>query len=323
MNVNGIGMIPSPLAIVGTTASGKSALAMALARRRPDIEIVSVDSMQVYRGMDIGTAKASAADQAEVPHHGLDLVEPWQDFTLTQFQTAVNAAIDDVARRNKRALLVGGTGLYLRSVIDALTIPPRFPEVLAELEAEADTLALHQRLMVLDPLAASRMEPNNRRRILRALEVCVGSGQPFSSFGPGLENYPATSFVLVGIKRERAWLDERIASRYQQQMAAGFLDEVTQLLSHPRGWSRTASQALGYKELAGYITGETTLDDALELAIRRTRQFARRQERWFRRDPRIIWLNTRDGANDETDTIGESEQLLSSLLQIWDNQTNR
>lgn len=311
--------LPPPLALVGATASGKSALALALAKKRREAEIISVDSMQVYRRMDIGTAKASEVERAAVAHHGIDVVEPWETFTLTDFQRVVKEAIAEVQSRGQRPLLVGGTGLYLRSVIDGLTVPPRFPEVHSKLEQEPDTLALYQRLHHLDPLGASRMEPMNRRRILRALEVTVGSGQPFSSFGPGLESYPPTRFLLVGIKRDRSWLDQKILERYQQQMEVGFLAEVRALVSHPKGLSKTAGQALGYKELAAHLAGEMSLDDALDLAIRRTRQFARRQERWFRRDPRIIWLTPNNATADQSDSLDLEEELLDELLHIWDN----
>jgi tRNA dimethylallyltransferase len=282
---------PAPLAIVGPTASGKSALALALARARPGVELVSVDSMQVYRGMDIGTAKPTAAERAEVPHHGLDLVDPCDEFTLAQFQSAITDAIADVESRGGWPVLVGGTGLYVQAVVDELDIPGRFPEVLAEIEADPDTEGLHRRLAALDPQAAARMEPGNRRRVLRALEVTVGSGHPFSSYGPGLDRYPPSRIRLVGLDRHRDELDRRIADRYRAQLSEGFVDEVRRLVDDPRGWSRTAAQALGYKELAAHLRGECTLDEALELAERRTRRFARRQQRWFRRDPRIRWLD--------------------------------
>ncbi|MGY6502172.1 MAG: tRNA (adenosine(37)-N6)-dimethylallyltransferase MiaA [Acidimicrobiales bacterium] len=296
----------APLALVGTTASGKSSLALAIARRQPDVELVSVDSMQVYRGMDIGTATPSPAEQAEIRHHCIDLVDPWDEFTLAQFQTAVHDAVADVEARGRRPLLVGGTGLYLRAVIDDLEIPGRFPDVLAELESDSDTVALHQRLVGLDPVAASRMEPGNRRRVLRALEVTLGSGRPFSSYGPGLDAHPPTRYRLVGIARDRAVIDRRIAARYRDQMVAGFLDEVAVLLHEPRGWSRTASQALGYKELADHLRGACDLDEAVHLAERRTRRFARRQERWFRRDPRITWLPA-----DDVDEASLVDQVLA------------
>ena len=278
-----------PLVIVGPTASGKSDLAMGVARLIGGAEIVTLDSMQVYRGMDVGTATPAAAEQAEVPHHLINLVDPGEEFAVAELQARATNVIQEIRGRDAVPVLVGGTGLYVRSVIDDLKIPGRYPEVRAELEADPDTEALHRRLADLDPMAAGRMEPTNRRRVVRALEVTIGSGQPFSSYGPGLGHYPPTPFVQVGLRWDRDRLDERIASRYQQQMAAGFLDEVRALAERPI--SRTASQALGYKELLEHVQGGTTLDEALELAIVRTRRFARRQERWFRRDLRIRWLD--------------------------------
>lgn len=279
-----------PVALVGPTASGKSDVALAVARRLGDVEIVSVDSMQVYRGMDIGTAKPSAAERAEVPHHLLDVADPAESFSVGAYQELARAALADIERRGRRALLVGGTGLYLSAVVDELTLPGRFPEVAASLEAEPDTGVLHRRLADLDPVAAARMEPTNRRRIVRALEVTVGSGRPFSTFGPGLEAYPPTRIRLVGIDIDRPTLDERIAERYRRQLDAGFLDEVAALRSRPEGWSTTAAQALGYKELALHLDGRCSLAGAVDLAERRTRTFARRQQRWFRRDPRVTWV---------------------------------
>jgi tRNA dimethylallyltransferase len=276
--------------LVGATASGKSALALALARRDPTWELVSADSMQVYRGMDIGTAKPTAAERAEVPHHLLDLLEPWEDGTVAWFQGEARRAIADIERRGRRALLVGGTALYVQAVVDDLDIPGQYPEVRAILESDPDTTALHAQLVELDPLAASRMEATNRRRILRALEVTMGSGRPFSGYGPGLDAHPPTGFTMVGLKREADEVRARIVDRYRQQMAAGFLDEVRRLRDHPRGISRTAGQALGYKELLEHLDGTLTLDEAIDLAIRRTGRFARRQWAWFRRDPRIQWL---------------------------------
>jgi tRNA dimethylallyltransferase len=278
------------LGLVGATASGKSALAMALARRHPDLEIVAVDSMQVYRGMDIGTATPTAAEQAEVRHHLIDVVDPDDDYTVSRYQRDCLAALADIERRGRRALLVGGTGLYLRAITDGLEIPGQFPEVRAPLDAEPDTAALFARLEQMDPLAARRMEPSNRRRVLRALEVTIGSGRPFSSFGPGLDAYPPAPFPVLALGLSRPDLDERIARRYAQQVADGFLDEVQALLDRPAGLSRTARQALGYAELLDHLEHATPLEQALDTAVRRTRRFARRQERWFRHDPRIEWV---------------------------------
>jgi tRNA dimethylallyltransferase len=278
------------LALVGVTASGKSAIAMEIARQLPDVELVSVDSMQVYRGMDIGTAKPSARDRAEVAHHLIDLADPSEDFTVTRFQAAARTVLADLEARGKRALLVGGTGLYLRSVIDQLTVPGEYPVARSVVEAEPDTSRLHRQLAGLDPVAAARMEPTNRRRVVRALEVCLGSGRPFSSFGPGLAVYPPSRFDLVGVSLPASVVAERIAARYRAQMQAGFLDEVRALAGRTGGLSRTARQALGYRQLLAHVEGGVPLDVALDEAVRKTRAFARRQRAWFQRDPRIRWL---------------------------------
>jgi tRNA dimethylallyltransferase len=291
---------------VGATASGKSALALDLARHDPSWELVSADSMQVYRGMDIGTAKPTPGEQAEVPHHLLDRLDPWEDGTVAWFQAEAQQAIAAIEGRGHRALLVGGTALYVHAVVDVLDIPGQYPEVRAILESDDDTAALYAQLAELDPLAAGRMESTNRRRVLRALEVTMGSGRRFSSYGPGLGVHPPTEFTMVGVRRENDDLRARIVARYERQMRAGFLDEVRRLRDDPRGISRTARQALGYKELLDHLDGPLTLDAALDLAIRRTRRFARRQLAWFRRDPRITWL----GADPDAD-----ENLLVDALR--------
>ena len=270
-------------ALVGGTATGKSAIAMAIAMLDPRWEIVTVDSMQVYRGMDIGTAKPSPSDRASVPHHLIDVAEPSDDYDLRTYQRAASDVLVDIERRGQRALLVGGTALYLRAVVDDLTLPGRFPDVRAVLDDEPDTEGLHRRLHELDPVAAARMEPSNRRRVVRALEVTVGSGRPFSSFGPGLDQHPPTPFRLVALRWDRAALDARIHARFHAQMQAGFLDEVRRLVEDGPGLSRSAGQALGYRELLEHLGGTVTLDEAVELAIRRTRQFSRRQDKWFAR----------------------------------------
>jgi tRNA dimethylallyltransferase len=259
--------------------------------------------MQVYRGMDVGTAKPTPAERADVPHHLVDVADPWDDYTVGRFAADARTAVAGVTARGHRALLVGGTGLYLQSVVDDLQVPGRFPDVRAALEADPDTLGLHRRLAAVDPVAAGRMEPTNRRRVVRALEVTIGSGRPFSSFGPGLDAYPPSPFLLVGVRLPHDVVAARIAARYRQQMHDGFLDEVRRLLADPRGLSRTARQALGYRELAAHVEDGVPLDEALDLAVRRTRRFARRQASWFRRDPRIRWL---DGDDDP-------DQLLDSL----------
>ena len=292
-----------PLVILGATASGKSALALEVARLAGDVEIVSVDSMQVYRGMDIGTAKPSSGEQAEICHHLLDLCDPEEEFSVALYQSAARAALASIRARGKRAVLVGGTGLYLRAIVDELEMPAQYPEARASIEGTPDTNALYQRLLELDPIAAARIEPSNRRRLVRALEVTIGSGRPFSSYGPGLTAYPAVPFHLVGIQRDRADLDRRIALRYEQQMGQGFLQEVARLAERREGLSVTAGYALGYRELIEVVRGVRSLPEALEQARTRTRRFARRQQRWFRRDSRIRWRAATDNSVADAATL--------------------
>ncbi len=280
---------------------------MAVAAELPGIELVSIDSMQVYRGMDIGTATPSAEEQHSVRHHLIDLIDPTESFAVGEFQVRARSVLDDIRGRGAVPVLVGGTGLYLRAVIDDLEIPGQYPEVRAELEAEPDTAALHSRLAGLDPTAAARMEPTNRRRVQRALEVSLGSGRPFSSYGPGMATYPPTPFVQVALRWPRAELDRRIAARYERQLADGFLAEVETLRAG--GLSRTASHALGYRELLAHLDGECTLDEAIRTAITRTCRFARRQERWFRRDPRIQWI---DAPADTSRVVADWDKVRSN-----------
>lgn len=282
------------LAIIGATASGKSSLALEMARRRPGTELVSMDSMALYRGMDIGTAAPTAAERAEIPTHLLDLVDPDENYSVSMFQKAAQTAIGDITARSCRAVMVGGTGLHVRAVVDDLDIPGQWDDVRTDLDTETDTTALYARLVELDPVAAGRMKSTNRRRVVRALEVSIGSGQPFSSFGPGLEAYPPSPYTQVGLRVDRDRLDRRIADRYRRQLDEGFLDEVRRLADLPGGPSRSAAQALGYRELLSHLRGECTLDEAVDDAVAATRQFARRQERWFRRDPRIEWFDVGD-----------------------------
>jgi tRNA dimethylallyltransferase len=301
--------VTGAVAIVGPTASGKSAVALAVAERLGDVELLSIDSMQVYRGMDVGTAKPSPEERARVPHHLLDLVEPTHDFTVAEFQRAYRQAVADIASRGRRMILVGGTGLYHRAVIDDLDLPGEWPEIRSGLLAEAELLGpepLHARLATLDPAAAARIEPGNTRRTVRALEVCAGSGRPFSSFGPGLAVYPQTPIVQVGLRWDRDVLAARIERRVRAMIDAGLVDEVRALRTS--GLSRNASQALGYKELLAHLERAQPLDDAIEQIVVRTRQFAMRQLRWFQRDPRVRWVDVVD------DPVAESGPIVAAAL---------
>jgi tRNA dimethylallyltransferase len=289
------------LAIVGPTASGKSDVALAVAEQVPGVEVVSIDSMQVYRGMDIGTAKPTPEVRVRVPHHLIDLMEPSAEMSMSEFQRHAEHALADIDRRGAIAVAVGGTGLYVQAVLDRLEAPGRWPAVRAELEAELDAgtspADLHARLAALDPLAASRMEPSNERRIVRALEVCIGSGRAFSSFGPGMSSYPAIDTHIVGLRWPRPELARRIAARTATMLDAGWLDEVRALRSLGVELSSTARHALGYGELLAHLDGAMTLDDAIATTILRTQRYAVRQERWFRRDPRVTWVDMADASN--------------------------
>jgi tRNA dimethylallyltransferase len=279
----------SHVALVGPTGSGKSAHALALARANPDFEIVSVDAMCVYRGMDIGTAKPSPDDRAAVTHHLLDIVDPSDDYTVSRFQTDCANAVRAIEQRGRRALLVGGTGLYVRAAVDGLSVPPQFSGVKADLEAEPDTAALYARLRDLDAAAAAKIEPNNRRRIVRALEVCIGAGRPFSSYGPGIDTYGPTPFRLIGLWPSRVTMAERITRRFARMLDDGFVAEVDRLAQGPV--SRTARQALGYRQLFAHVEHARPLAECVDEAIAATIRFARRQRAWFRRDPRIAWFD--------------------------------
>ena len=270
-----------------------------------------MDAMAVYRGMDIGTGTPTAAETAEVPCGGIDLVGAECDYSVGAYQAAARTVLAGADGRGVAVIAVGGTGLYVRAVVDDLTIPGRYPAVRAELEAEADTAALHERLRRNDPVAAERTGPANRRRIVRALEVTLGSGRPFSSYGPGLLSYGPTRFTQVGLRLPRHLLDARIAERYRAQLAGGFLEEVRRLREAPAPLSATARQALGYRELLAHLDGRCSLTEATDEAVRRTRRFARRQERWFRRDPRIRWLDVRENPT----------EVLPALLELFDRCT--
>jgi tRNA dimethylallyltransferase len=282
------------VALVGATASGKSALAHRLALESSGrVEILCVDAMTVYRGMDLGTAKPTRVQRAEVNYHLLDLVEPSEEFTLAQYQAAARENAADVSDRGGAVLYVGGTGLYGRAVIDDFEIPGQYPRLRAELEAcaSSDLAALFAQLSELDPVAAGRMEPTNTRRIVRALEVTLGSGRPFSTYGAGLRTYGPVRVVQVGIRCDFQLLDERIESRFRGWIDQGLVEEVRSLAQSPHGLSRTARQAVGYRELLRHVEEGAPLEECVTEAITQSRRLARRQRSWFGRDPRIEWFD--------------------------------
>jgi tRNA dimethylallyltransferase len=282
---------------------------------------VSIDAMAVYRGLDIGT---ETPRDSPAPWHLIDIADPSEDFSVAPFQAAGRRALEEIHGRDHLAVLVGGTGLYHRAVVDDLQLPGRYPEVAAGLEAglamarapetgsaRVATVAAHgressmapsgtagasglgrlyERLAELDPLAASRIEPNNARRVVRALEVTLGSGKPYSSFGPGLEHYAPPPVRLVGLALDRRQIDRRLEERLEREMEEGFLEEVARLARREGGISRTARQAIGYSELLKVVEDGASLDQAKVAILRRLRSFARRQEAWFRRDKRVTWF---------------------------------
>ncbi|MHB8380566.1 MAG: tRNA (adenosine(37)-N6)-dimethylallyltransferase MiaA [Acidimicrobiales bacterium] len=285
---------PLAVALVGPTASGKSALAHEVAlESEGNVEILSVDAMGVYRGMDLGTAKPTWREREEVSYHLLDLVDPSEEFTVAQFQRDARAAMARIGDVGHAALYVGGTGLYGRAVLDDLDIPARYPEIRRTLEARAehDLEGLFDELVRRDPVAASRLEATNERRVVRALEVTLGAERPFSSYGEGLLTYGRVRVVQVGLECALTVLDERIERRFRAWMDEGLLDEVNGLLRAPEGLGRTARQAVGYRELLRHLEDDVPLERCVTDAVTRSRRLARRQRSWFRRDPRVEWFS--------------------------------
>ena len=296
------------IAVVGATATGKSGLATELARALGG-EVVNADSMQLYQGMDIGTAKEPEAARHGVPHHLLDIWPVTQTANVADYAKLARAAIDDIIGRGRVPVLAGGSGLYVRAALDDLDFPGTDPGIRARLEDElsrAGPAALHARLARLDPVAAGAILPGNGRRIVRALEVIEISGRPFTATMPAfLQNRPA---VQIGLAVPRPELDRRIAARVDRMWQAGLEAEVRSLAGRGLRDGKTASRALGYQQLLRYLDGEWTLDEARLETIKATRRFARRQESWFRRDPRVRWLD----ASQPADT------LLSEALRLAD-----
>lgn len=295
-----------PFALVGPTASGKTEASVELAGRL-DAEIVLIDSMTVYRGMDVGTAKPSPEQRGDVEHHLVNVADPSEPFSVAEFQRLAREAIAGIGARGKTALLVGGSGLYYRAVVDELEFPGTDPALRLSLEAEARALGsprLHARLAELDPEAAAKMEPTNQRRVVRALEVAAMTGRRFSSYSQGWDRYPEERVRAAGVRVPPERLRSRIEERARRQLDGGLLEETRRLLEGGAEPLLTASQAIGYAEAAEHLAGAITLDEALEKIVRRTKALARRQMAWFRRDPRIRWFD----AASATDVIEEMEE---------------
>jgi tRNA dimethylallyltransferase len=282
------------VAVVGPTAAGKSALSLRLAQAIGG-EVINADSMQLYRGMDIGTAKLTLAERCGVPHHLLDIWDVTLAASVSEYQRLARQAIGQVRARGRVPILVGGSGLYVRAAIDKLEFPGTDPGLRADLEHQLTQVgapALHARLAGADPAAAAAILPSNGRRIVRALEVIQLSGRPFSATLPQYESiYDA---VQIGVDLPRAELDQRIADRVARMWQLGLVEEVARLAAAGLRGGRTASRALGYAQVLRFLDGELSEAQAAEQTVVATRRFVRRQESWFRRDPRITWLPAGD-----------------------------
>jgi tRNA dimethylallyltransferase len=294
------------ITVVGATATGKSDLALDLADRLGG-EIINTDSMQFYRGMDIGTAKLPIDERRGIPHHLIDILDVNEEANVQDFQARARAAIADIRGRGLRPILVGGSGLYVRAAVDHMEFPGTDPETRARLEAEVatDRWMLHQKLRELDPKAAEKITVNDQRRIARALEVIELTGRPFSAQLPDYQEIEPT--IHLGLSMDRAILHERIATRVDLMWEHGWVDEVTRLLGVGLAEGKTASRAIGYAQIQRHLDGELTAAEAKEETTIRTRQFARRQDTWFRRDPRIRWI---DGS------AADAEQNLATALDV-------
>ncbi|GEB49967.1 MULTISPECIES: tRNA (adenosine(37)-N6)-dimethylallyltransferase MiaA [Streptomyces] len=280
------------LAVVGPTAAGKSDLGVFLAQQLGG-DVINADSMQLYRGMDIGTAKLTVEERQGVPHHLLDIWDVTVSASVAEYQRLARAEIDRLRTAGRVPVLVGGSGLYVRGALDAMDFPGTDPEVRARLEeelAEHGPGPLHARLAAADPEAAAAILPGNGRRIVRALEVIEITGRPFTANLPRHEYvYPDT--VQIGVDVARPELDERIAGRVDRMWQAGLVDEVRALVDAGLREGRTASRALGYQQVLAALAGECTEEEARAETVRATKRFARRQDTWFRRDPRVHWLS--------------------------------
>ena len=281
--------------LAGATATGKSSLSVELAQAI-DAEIINADSMQVYRGMDIGTAKITIEERQGIAHHMLDVLDVNQDSTVAWYQSGAREVIDEIHSRGKSVVMVGGTGLYIKAVIDELNFPDTDPMVRHTLNKEAEDLgidAMFARLEKLDPAAAIAIDRANLRRIIRALEVIEITGKPFTANLPREESIRYPEARQFGLVMDRELLSERIDQRVNTMFENGFVEEVQKLMSSGLLEGRTAQRALGYSQIVSHLQGETSLDAAVEETKRATRQYARRQETWFSRDVRIKWISTR------------------------------
>ncbi len=299
---------PPVVAVVGPTAAGKSDLAVDLAERLRG-DVVNGDSMQVYRGMDIGTAKLPLSQRRGVPHHLLDVLDVTEPATVAQFQRWARETIDGCRARGRTPVLVGGSALYVRAVLDRFEFPGTDPDVRARLESDLAAHGpqrMHAVLAQRDPDAAGRILPSNGRRIVRALEVVELTGRPFTADLPG-HDYFYDDVRQIGVDVPRPVLDERIAARVERMWAAGFVEEVRRLEEAGLSRGRTASRALGYRQVLRLLAGDIDEEQARERTVGATRRFARRQDAWFRKDPRIVWVRY-----DDPDRLGRAQTACQS-----------
>jgi len=293
------------VAVVGPTATGKSDLALALAEALGG-EVVNADAMQLYRGMDIGTAKLTVDERRGVPHHLLDVLDPYEDATVADYQARARTAFDEIEARGRRSVAVGGSGLYVRALLDHMEFPGTDPDVRAALEARVEaegSRALHAELAAVDPVAADGIGPRNARRIVRALEVIALTGRAYSASLP--QHVYEVPAVQIGLDCDRAVLDERVTRRVERMRRAGLVDEVETLVAG--GLGRTASRAVGYAEILAMFRGELTTDEAFDAIAAGTRRLARKQMGWFGRDPRVHWLDAQD-----PDLLGRALNLVAA-----------
>ena len=304
--------MPGPIiALVGATASGKSGLGLDLAEQLGG-EIVNTDAMQVYRGMDIGTAKLPLAERRGIAHHLLDMLEVTEPATVAQFQGWARNAIAGVRGRGGTPILVGGSALYTRAIIDRFEFPATDESLRRELEVELERVGphlMHDRLAGIDPTAASRIIPDNGRRVVRALEVIALTGRPYSASLPTLD-YADPCTIQIGVDIDRPTLDERISQRVDEMFAGGFVAEVGSLIARGLEEGRTARRAIGYREVVGLLAGDRTLAEAMDQTKAATRRFSRRQDGWFRKDERIVWID-----HDDPDRLERATRAIGALAE--------
>ncbi|MGM7643331.1 tRNA (adenosine(37)-N6)-dimethylallyltransferase MiaA [Nocardia sp. JW2] len=305
-------MTKRPVAVVGPTATGKSDLALDLAERL-DGEIVNIDAMQLYRGMDVGTAKLPPAQRRGIPHHLLDVLDVTETATVAAYQSAASDIVEDIMARGRIPVVVGGSMMYVQALLDQWDFPATDPEVRARWEAvlaDGGAAAVHAALRAADPVAADTILPTDGRRMVRALEVVELTGKPFAASAPTI-GAPRWDTVIVGVDRETAALDARIEARTAHMFDSGLVEEVRTLLDAGLREGQTARRAIGYAQVLAYLDGEYDLAHARERTLIGTRRYVRRQRSWFRRDPRVTWV---DGADPD---------LAATTLTLLDEQTGR